>query len=216
MTGIMLKDLRETFFIRKNIFEWILAMGLFLILIITTPTRYVYCICIVGMLSMVSVSVLQYSVEQDAVSGFDKIMLTYPLTIKEIILSKYMSGMLLQVAVFVLNFMMALLFSFGYKVIDFSMAMKIWFIGVILSFLFMAVSYMMFFWLGSKKGLILYTIMVIILAIGYSATYYNVDLSGLFRMNRVVLMSAGFLISVLALIGSYFASLKIYTKNHIK
>lgn len=216
MTGIMLKDLKEAFCLRKNSISWIFSIGLYLILIMARPTRYAYILCVAVMFPMVGVSILQYSIEQDEISGFDKIMLTYPLTRKEIILSKYLSGMLLQMAIFVINFMMALLFSFRYQVIDFPTAMEFWFLGVILSFLFMAVNYMMFFWLGNKKGSIMYLIMVVILAVGYVITYYNVDLSGLFSMNRMVLMNVGFVLSVIALIGSYFASLKIYTKNHIK
>ena len=216
MTGIMLKDLREAFCLRKNAISWIFSVLVYLILVATMSTRYIYILCVAVMFPMIGVSILQYSIEQDEISKFDKIMLTYPLTKKEIILSKYLSGMMLQSAVFLLNFIMAVVFSFGYKVIDFKAAMEFWFLGVILSFLFMAVNYMMFFWLGNKKGSILYVIFLVILAATYVITYFNVDLGSLLSMNRMVLMAVGFVISILCLVGSYFASIKIYTRKHIK
>lgn len=158
MTGIMLKDLREAFLLRKNAFGWIFSMVVYLVLAVAMPTRYVYGLCVTVMFPMIGVSILQYSSEQDEISKFDKIMLTYPITKKEIILSKYLSGMVLQAAVFLINLIMALVFSFGYKVIDFKMAMELWFVGIIFSFIFMAIHYMMFFWLGNKKGTVLYVI----------------------------------------------------------
>lgn len=216
MFGIILKDLREAFCLKKNLIAWVFGIAMLLILLVTMRTRYVYILCSAVMLPMLGTSVLQYSLEQDEISKFDKIMLTYPLTKREIILSKYLSGMLLEVMVFLTSFVIALLFSFGYQVIDFSVAMECWFLGVILSFLFMAVNYMMFFWLGNKKGTILYMIFVIIAAVIYVITYFGTDFEWLLSINRMALMAVGFVISVFALIGSYFASVKIYTRVHIK
>lgn len=216
MAGIMLKDLKEAFCLRKNTIAWIFSIIVYLILVAVMPTMYVYVLCVTVMFPMIGVSILQYSNEQDEISKFDKIMLTYPITKKEIILSKYLSGMLLQVVVFLLDFIMALVFSFGYKVIDFSTAMGFWFVGIIFSFLFMAINYMMFMWLGNKKGTIMYVIFILILAVVYIVTYYNVDVASLFSMNRIVLLVVGFALSILAVVGSYFASVKIYTRKHIK
>lgn len=215
MTGIMLKDLKEAFCLRKNIIAWVFSILTYVILVIVMHTRYVYILCNAVMLPMIGSSVLQYSTEQDEISKFNKIMLTYPVTRREIILSKYLSGMLLQLLIFLIGFAMALLFSFGFRVIDFSSAMEIWFLGVILSFIYMAVNYMIFFWLGQKRGGILYLIFVIIIAVIYVLTYFNTDFSIFSSMNTMTLLAIGFLISTLVLIGSYFASLKIFTKNHI-
>lgn len=122
----------------------------------------------------------------------------------------------MQAGIFLFTFALALVFPFGYKVIDFKMAMTFWFVGIIVSFLFMAINYIIFFWLGNKKGMVIYIIVTVIWAFGYVITYRSVDLTGLLSMNRAVLMLLGFAFSVLALVGSYFASVKIYTKKHIK
>lgn len=215
MTGIMLKDLKEAFCLKKNIIAWVFSILTYLIIVIVMHTKYIYILYNAVGLPMIGSSVLQYSTEQDEISKFNKIMLTYPVTRREIILSKYLSGMLLQLLVFLIGVAMALLFSFGFRVIDFSNAMEIWFLGVILSFLFMAVNYMIFFWLGQKRGSILYLIFVIIIVVTYVLTYFNTDFSIFSNMNTMTLLAIGFLVSVLVLIGSYFASLKIFTKNHI-
>lgn len=216
MTGIILKDLKEAFFLKKNTISWLFSILMVLLCIFVLPVRYIYVLCVVIVHPMLGASILQYSIEQDEISGFDKILLTYPITKKEIILSKYISGILLNVVLAVINFILALQFSFGHKVIGFTTAMEVWFLGIILSILFMAANYMMFFWLGNKKGTLVYLIITVMLALGYIVSYYSVDLSGLAEMSRSVLMAAGFLLSVLALVGSYFASIKIYTKNHVK
>ena len=216
MTGIMLKDFKEAFCIKKNAIAWIFSMVMCLFMVIALPIRYMYILSVVVAFPMIGTSVLQYSNEQDEISKFDKIMLTYPITKKEIILSKYLSGLLLQAGIFLLTFVLALVFSFGYKVINLKMAITFWFVGIIVSFLFMAINYMIFFWLGNKKGMVVYIIVTVIWAFGYVITYRNVDLTGLLSMNRAVLMLLGFALSVLALVGSYFASVKIYTKKHIK
>lgn len=216
MTGIMLKDFREAFCVKKNAIAWIFGVIMFLFFVIAMPIKYIYILSVTVMCPLIGTSVLQYSNEQDEISKFDKIMLTYPITRKEIILSKYLSGLVLQAGIFLFTFALALVFSFGYKVIDFKMAMTFWFVGIIFSLLFMAINYIIFFWLGNKKGIVIYIIVTVIWAFGYVITYRNVDLTGLLSMDRTVLMLLGFVLSVLALVGSYFASVKIYTKRHIK
>lgn len=216
MTGLMLKDLYEVFCLKKYVISWILNIVCILISVVVLQNSYVYILCAAVVLPMIGVSVLQASIEQDEISKYDRIMLTYPITKKEIILSKYLSGMVLQAMIFLVNFLLALLFSFGYKVIDFPTAMGVWFVGVIFSFIYMAINYMMFFWLGNKIGSILYFIFIGAVAIIYVITYVNIDIDAMLNMNKTMVMVIGFVISILSLIGSYYASIKIYTKKHIK
>lgn len=216
MTGIILKDFWEAFCIKKNAIAWIFSFIVYAFLVIAVPTRYAYILCAVVIFPMIRVSVLQYSIEQDEISKFDKIMLTYPITKGEIILSKYLSGMILQVMIFLMNFITALIYSFGYKVIDFPAAMEVWFLGVIFSFFYMAINYMMFLWLGNKKGVILYTIFVVVAAVVYVFGYFGIDWNALYRIDKTWAMVLGFVLSVISLIGSYYACVKIYTKKHVK
>ncbi len=216
MTGIMLKDLWEAFCLKKNAIAWIFSLLVLAIAMIAIPTRYMYILCVAVTFPMIGVGVLQYSIEQDEISKYDRIMLTYPITKREIILSKYLSGMLLQAMVFFVNFITALIYSFGHKVIDFPAAMEVWFLGVIFSFIYMAINYMMFLWLGNKKGTILYVIFVVVIAFVYVFGYFGIGMNAIFLMNKTLAMVLGFVISVLSLIGSYYACVKIYTKKHIK
>ena len=216
MTGIMLKDLWEAFCLKKNAIAWIFSLVVYAFTLILMPSKYIYILWVAVMLPMTGSSVLQYSIEQDEISKFDKIMLTYPITKREVILSKYLSGMILQVMVFLVNFITALICSFGYKVIDFPAAMKVWFLGVIFSFFYMAINYMMFLWLGNKKGTILYFIFTGVIAFVYVLGYFGIDMNALYHINKTLAMVLGFIISVLSLIGSYYACVKIYTKKHIK
>ena len=216
MQGIILKDLYEAFCLKKNLIAWISCIIVYGLIVILMPTRYAYILCVAVALPMLGISVLQYSIEQDEISKHDRIMLTYPLTKKEIILSKYLSGMVLQAMVFSFNFVLALLYSFGYKVIDFTEAMGIWTVGVIFSFIYMAINYMIFFWLGSKKGIVIYFIFVIVIAAVYIFSYFSIDITAILSINKILAMVVGFTISIVALVGSYYASIRIYTRRHIK
>lgn len=88
MFGIILKDYYESFCIKKNLIGFLFSIACLIFLTIFVQNMYALVLMIVITLPMISVSPLQYSLEQDEISNYDKILLTFPLTRKEIVSSK--------------------------------------------------------------------------------------------------------------------------------
>ena len=99
MRGIILKDLYEGFCIRKNTLNWAISMIFISFLTgINSMMRgpYGFLLIVVLLFPIMGSTLLQMTVEQDEKSEFDRIQLTYPLSKREIVLSKYLGGLLVQ------------------------------------------------------------------------------------------------------------------------
>lgn len=120
MRGIILKDLYEGFCIKKNMLNWLISLGL--ITVLTTVNSmmrgtYGFLLIVVMILPMMGSTLLQMTVEQDEKAEFDRIQLTYPLSKMEIVLSKYLGGLLVQGGILLLSFLFLLIYVYGYQTI---------------------------------------------------------------------------------------------------
>lgn len=88
MLGIILKDCYESFRIKKTAWFFILHRRL-AFPIIFAQNMHALVLMIVITLPMILVSPLQYSMEQDEISNYDKILLTFPLTRKKLFRQNY-------------------------------------------------------------------------------------------------------------------------------
>lgn len=214
MLGIMYKDFYECFFIRKNALNWLAALLIIVVTTICVKTAYAFILNVAITIPVCGASTLQFSMEQDEISDFDKIQLTYPMTKKEIILAKYLIGLIMQGIMFICSFILMLVYVLGFHLIGLEYALPIWIAGIVISLLFFSVSYVGFFLLGNKKGTILYLIVLVILAVIYMLATFHIGVKELLLMNKTLLLLIGMALDVIALIGSYWISLKIYTKKH--
>ncbi len=217
MRGIILKDLYEGFCIRKNTLNW--AISIIFISFLTAVNSmmrgpYGFLLIVVLLLPMLGSTLLQMTVEQDEKSEFDRIQLTYPVSKQEIVLSKYLSGLIVQGGMILYSFLFLLVYVYGYKTLTFGEAISTWGIGVAGSLVYFSVSYMVYFWLGNMKGVIFTFITMAVLVIGFLFSVFNVGLEELMAISKgtwvVVSLSAGVCLMVI----SYLVSLKIYTKKH--
>ena len=90
MLGILRKDLYDTFLIPKNI----LSNGfgylfMFLFAYLLGPNYYMMMVFIMLAIPATSVMVLQAAIEQDESVRFDDVLLTYPISKKQIILTRF-------------------------------------------------------------------------------------------------------------------------------
>ena len=157
MRGIILKDLYEGFCIRKNTLNWAISMIFISFLTgINSMMRgpYGFLLIVVLLFPIMGSTLLQMTVEQDEKSEFDRIQLTYPLSKREIVLSKYLGGLLVQGGMILYSFLFLLVYVYGYKTLTFGEAISTWGIGVAGSLVYFSVSYMVYFWLGNMKGVI--------------------------------------------------------------
>ena len=86
--------------------------------------------------------------------------------------------------------------------------------GSVIGLIFLAISYFGFILLGNKKGIIIYMVMIVLIAGFYGFTSLDIDYISIIKNNAMLIIGAGFIVSILSLIASYFASLKIYTRRY--
>ena len=214
MKGIIYKDFFLGFRLTKNLLSWVAAV-IMMTLIVVFMDGMVGFITISGItLPLIGSSLMQVTVEQDELTEFDKMQLTYPMTKKEIILSKYIGGLIVEGVCILINFLLCMLYVYGFKTIPFIDAMYILLAGSVIGLIFLAISYFGFILLGNKKGIIIYMVMIVLIAGFYGFTSLDIDYISIIKNNAMLIIGAGFIVSILSLIASYFASLKIYTRRY--
>lgn len=217
MRGIILKDLYEGFCIKKNMLNWLISLGL--ITVLTTVNSmmrgtYGFLLIVVMILPMMGSTLLQMTVEQDEKAEFDRIQLTYPLSKMEIVLSKYLEGLLVQGGILLLSFLFLLIYVYGYQTIPLEEAIPTWGIGVAGGLIYFAVSYIVYFWLGNTKGVIFTFIAMAALVIAFLFGVFKIGSDDLIQIGKSTWCIIGLVTAAVLMVISYFLSLKIYTKKH--
>ena len=152
MLGILRKDLYDTFLIPKNI----LSNGfgylfMFLFAYLLGPNYYMMMVFIMLAIPATSVMVLQAAIEQDESVRFDDVLLTYPISKKQIILTRFcgnLIGILLNMA---LSFLLMLGYVYGGKTTDIQNGIFIWLAGCVISLYAVAVFSVGFYLLGKRN-----------------------------------------------------------------
>ena len=217
MRGIILKDLYEGFCIRKNTLHWTISIIFISFLTAVNSMMrgpYGFLLIVVLLFPMLGSTLLQMTVEQDEKSEFDRIQLTYPVSKQEIVLSKYLSGLIVQGGMILYSFLFLLVYVYGYKTLTLGEAISTWGIGVAGSLVYFSVSYMVYFWLGNMKGVIFTFITMAVLVIGFLFSVFNVGLEELMAISKGTWVVVSLFAGVTLMVISYLVSLKIYTKKH--
>ncbi len=217
MRGIILKDLYEGFCIRKNTLNWTISIIFISFLTAVNSMMrgpYGFLLIVVLLFPMLGSTLLQMTVEQDEKSEFDRIQLTYPVSKQEIVLSKYLSGLIVQGGMILYSFLFLLVYVYGYKTLTLGEAISTWGIGVAGSLVYFSVSYMVYFWLGNMKGVIFTFITMAVLVIGFLFSVFNVGLEELMAISKGTWVVVSLFAGVTLMVISYLVSLKIYTKKH--
>ena len=159
-------------------------------------------------------TLLQMTVEQDEKAEFDRIQLTYPLSKSEIVLSKYLGGLIVQGGMTLYSFMFVLVYVYGYRTITLEEALPTWGIGVTGGVIYFAVSYVAYFWLGNMKGVIFTFLAMAVLVIAFVFSVFNIGLEELMQVEKSIWVTVPLGMAAVLIVISYFLSLKIYTKKH--
>ena len=215
MLGVMIKDFYETFCIKKNLIGMVTSVLFLFAFTLFMHNLYSLFLMVYMCLPMIGVSILQYSMEQDEISHYDKMLLTFPVTRKQIVQSKFLSILLFTLFVqLCIALPIVLVFATVFHVITFKTVILIWFIGFLLSFIMNAITSVGFFWLGNKKGTIIYMIFLVVIAIAYICTqlFYGVDIFLSLKLNQIVWI--GCFLAVIFNIISYYVCLIIYQRKY--
>ena len=175
---------------------------------------YGFLLIVVLLFPVMGSTLLQMTVEQDEKAEFDRIQLTYPLSKSEIVLSKYLGGLIVQGGMTLYSFMFVLIYVYGYQTMTLEEALSTWGIGVTGGVIYFAVSYMVYFWLGNMKGVIFTFITMAVLVIGFVFSVFNVGLEELMQVDKSIWVLCLWGMAAVFIALSYWISVKIYAKKH--
>lgn len=212
MLGIIIKDYYESFCLKKNLISMIFAFTALIVLVMLMKNLYSF-ILIVGItLPMMGTSTLQYSTEQDEISNYNKILLTFPLIKKEIVKAKIISTLILStLSNLLISLPITLIYVFIYQAVNLDIALLIWLFGFILTFIMTAIQNIGLFTLGNKKGTIAFVIFIIVVAIGYVYSNIFIGIETIVELTTPTLLIFETLIAIILNIISFYACVKIYS-----
>lgn len=215
MLGIIIKDYYESFCLKKNLLGFAFSLICFIAIIISLHNQYAYILLVGISLPMIGVSTLQYSMEQDEISKYDQILLTFPITRKEIVKAKLLATLsFTTISNILINIPIFFIYVFIYKSVDIKLGFIVLFAGYILSYCLNAINSIGFFILGNKKGSIMYIILMVLLACGYVLSNFAFDLNSILILGYTKLLVIGVIFAIILNIASYYSCIKIYTKKH--
>lgn len=215
MLGIIIKDFYESFCIRKNLIGFIFSYLSLALVVFGIKNQYVLILIIVVALPMTSVSPLQYSMEQDEISKFDTKLLTFPLTRRQIVLSKLLSTYIFAIiSNLVISLPITLLYVYCFHVTNISIGLWIFFLGLIMTLIMLPINNIGFFLLGNKKGTILYIVILVVFSIFYILGNTMSNISNIFLVPTIHIILISIIGSLILNIIGYYACVKIYTHKN--
>lgn len=215
MLGIMKKDFFETFCIKKNLIEFVFGIVALVICFILMPSKYITMLIVALSVPLMSVSPLQYSIERDEISKFDQILMTFPISKKKIVATKFLETYIFALICFLgMSLPIVLLAIYYYSVLTLQEGILLLLISLIFSLIVLPILNVGFMTLGNKKGLIIYVIISLLFGICYIAIGFMFGVEQLLRISLYRWLIYGGLVALISNILGYFICLKIYDKKH--
>ena len=215
MLGIMRKDFFETFCIKKNLIEFVFGIVALVICFILMPSKYITMLIVALSVPLMSVSPLQYSIERDEISKFDQILMTFPISKKTIVATKFLETNIFALICFLgMSLPIVLLAIYYYSVLTLQEGILLLLISLIFSLIVLPILNVGFMTLGNKKGLIIYVIISLLFGICYIAIGFMFGVEQLLRISLYRWLIYGGLVALISNILGYFICLKIYDKKH--
>ena len=215
MLGIMRKDFFETFCIKKNLIEFVFGIVALVICFILMPSKYITMLIVALSVPLMSFSPLQYSIERDEISKFDQILMTFPISKKTIVATKFLETYIFALICFLgMSLPIVLLAIYYYSVLTLQEGILLLLISLIFSLIVLPILNVGFMTLGNKKGLIIYVIISLLFGICYIAIGFMFGVEQLLRISLYRWLIYGGLVALISNILGYFICLKIYDKKH--
>lgn len=211
----MKKDFFETFCIKKNLIEFVFGIVALVICFILMPSKYITMLIVALSVPLMSVSPLQYSIERDEISKFDQILMTFPISKKKIVATKFLETYIFALICFLgMSLPIVLLAIYYYSVLTLQEGILLLLISLIFSLIVLPILNVGFMTLGNKKGLIIYVIISLLFGICYIAIGFMFGVEQLLRISLYRWLIYGGLVALISNILGYFICLKIYDKKH--
>ncbi len=177
MKGIMLKDLYENFYIKKNLASYIFGILFVGFGIIFIHTDFAFALYTMFLSVIFGSALLEASYEQDEKANFGKLQITFPLTKAEIVLSKYLLALISTGICVLISLVYALVNVYLWDLVTLTEALTVWGLSICVSLVFTSVVYIFYFLLGKKVGMIIYVVTAGILGglYGSSSMLFGID-----------------------------------------
>ncbi len=213
MKGIILKDLYENFYIKKNLASYIFGLGFVTLMFVAISAEYTFVLYVMLISILFGSCMLEASYEQDEKANFYKLQFTFPVTKTEVVLAKY----LLALASTSVSALLALAYSlfhiWRYRIITLPEALTVWGLSICVSLIFTSVVYLFYFLFGKKIGIVLYVLCAAILGGIYRASSAIFGIDRLIGMDPV-LLCVYFPVSIALFALSCLLSAQIYKRRY--
>ena len=214
MKGIMLKDLYENFYIKKNLASYIFGTLIIGLAAFFLDTSYAF-ILYTMLLTIVSGSAtLEASYEQDEKANFYKLQFTFPMTKAEIVVSKYLLALICTGISLLIALIYALASVYLRHLVTLTEALTVWGLSICVSLVFTSVVYIFYFLLGKKIGTIIYVAAAAILGGMYGSSTVFFGIESYTSVDTAVRLCFLLPASVVVFVLSCLLSIQIYKKKY--
>lgn len=210
MSGLLVK---EYYTLRRYLKQYILLFIFF-------GALSVYMDSVVYFQAMITMSMCMLvftGMSYDAMAGWDKFVMTMPVSRKDVVLSKYMSCVIYAVSAIVVSVVFSLIINSIYPMEDSSPMLMLTLAVTLLCLMFIIYSILlpMIFKLGVEKTRILMiaVIMIPVFVILGTDEYMSESMLDFIEKNSTIFEVAGIVLSILIYFISYFISVGIFSKK---
>lgn len=213
MKGIILKDLYDNFCIPKNAASFIFGGGFAILFSLLLQNHYHYVLFMGILFPMLGGCAAEASTEQDEAANINKLLITFPVTKTEIILSKYLLGLGLIAAVNLISLLITSIHVFAFHTVTLPEALRVFGLGIGVSLTFLAASYLGYFLLGKRWGTIFFVSVTILLALAYAAVAVLFSMNIFLKCNVWIILVC--ILAGAVLTGASFAiSVMVFKKRY--
>lgn len=214
MKGIILKDLYDNFYIKKNLASYIFGLAFILLTAGFVHTPYSFVLYTEVIATILGSCALEAASEQDEKANFDKLQITFPVTKSQIVIAKYLLGLIFLTASNLFSLIHTLLHVFAWHTATFTQGVQIWCTGIAISVFFAAITYVLFFLFSKKMATILYTILAVLIILICSPTAVLLGLDNFIAMDKTRMLCISIPAAFLLFGLSCLISIQIYKKRH--
>ena len=219
MLGIITKDLYQNFYISSKRMTFIVNYFVIASSILLVKNLYgLVFATLIWIPFVVTLILLQVASERDDQTNYYKILITMPITKKDIISARYILGLVFTLFNLVVSALGMVVHVYVFKSISPTLGVYIISASFILSLLSLAINYLAYIVLGSR-GIFISAVITGIVLIGYyfqpSFPNFEMLLNNIISMQPSVLIVIGLICSASSVLVSYLISAVYYSKKEI-
>ena len=214
MKGIMLKDLYENFYIKKNLASYIFGALIIGLAAFFIDTSYAFILYTMLLTIVFGSATLEASYEQDEKANFYKLQFTFPMTKAEIVVSKYLLALICTGISLLIALIYALASVYLRHLVTLTEALTVWGLSICVSLVFTSVVYIFYFLLGKKIGTIIYVAAAAILGGMYRSSTVFIGIESYTSMDTAVRLWFLLPASAVVFVLSCMLSILIYKKKY--